>query len=325
MLAWLASAVPEVRGALLRLAFDVALDPSEVEVVTQLAIPRVGVLDAVLEAPGHRLVVESKLRSSYGEDQIRRYLGWLARLRDGKASALMTLTAKVAPWRDDEKTLASELSVGRAEKRWEELHEALQPFLDEAEEGDIAARVTRDFLAMLADEDLIPFAPLSGRELETAWADAWAVVRRYRDFFRSCRSYIAEGLGGSPAAAGFGDRGDWYWQDYILPGDVRLAIGIFHTDENDARRPSRSPILWASVRTRPDMSVEGKARFGQPPEEWSKGSEFYGRPTIWRPLSNILTGATTIDEQREAVVGAARQARDWYDSGSADLGAGDAT
>ena len=102
MLVWLASAVPAVRSALVELGLGVRVDPSEVTPSTQYGISG-GRLDALLEGEGFRLAVESKLGSDYGPDQIGKYLRWLAVRKSSVAnSGLMTLTARPAPWAQED-------------------------------------------------------------------------------------------------------------------------------------------------------------------------------------------------------------------------------
>src|SRR4051794_14982847 len=112
MLVWLASAVPAMRSALVEFALGTVVDPADVAVSTQYSIAGVGRLDALVDGPGFRLIVESKLGSDYGDDQIGRYLGWLAsRGSDQRTSGLMTLTARSAPWREVDVKYAAENGI----------------------------------------------------------------------------------------------------------------------------------------------------------------------------------------------------------------------
>jgi hypothetical protein len=107
MLAWLAVGVPAVRDALIELAFGERVDGSEIEVRTQHGIVD-GRLDVFLSSPSVALVVESKLWSVYGPDQLRKYLAWLdAKYAERRFRGLMTLTARAAPWPDRDKRFAA--------------------------------------------------------------------------------------------------------------------------------------------------------------------------------------------------------------------------
>src|SRR4051812_4041397 len=127
MLAWLTSAVPDTRAALVQLVLEGRYEAEEIEVRTQYSIPG-GRLDALLTGRGFKLVVESKLGTDYGSDQIRKYLRWLThnRLSD-EAVALMTLTGRPAPWRQEDVDYADVNNIAHRARRWEELHSALEP------------------------------------------------------------------------------------------------------------------------------------------------------------------------------------------------------
>jgi hypothetical protein len=191
MLAWLASSVPEVRTALVEMGLDLSLDAEDITVRTQYGVADVGRLDALLEGPGVRLVVESKLASGYGPDQVGRYLRWLA--SDGSSaqtSGLMTLTARRDPLPGGDVEYAVQRNLIATARRWEEFHAVLEP-LTAGDGSALAAQMVQEFLEMLSDKGLVPVRPLSEAELGTAWADAWVLVSRYHDFFQSCTTAIS--------------------------------------------------------------------------------------------------------------------------------------
>jgi hypothetical protein len=103
MLVWLISAVPEVGGTIVQLAFaDLDVGTPQLQATTQHRIAA-GRLDALLRTESLVLVVESKLGSFYGEGQLHAYIDWLAtEHKDAAHRALMTLTANEAPWPADD-------------------------------------------------------------------------------------------------------------------------------------------------------------------------------------------------------------------------------
>ncbi len=112
-LVWLSSVVPDVGAAVIRLAIgDVEqLDLAQLEPSTQHGIAK-GRLDAVFRSESLILVVESKLQSTYGEGQLRRYLDWLARENQHQPlRALMTLTERNAPWPEGDVAHAAALGA----------------------------------------------------------------------------------------------------------------------------------------------------------------------------------------------------------------------
>jgi hypothetical protein len=318
MLAWLATAVPDVRGALFELAFNEHADGGEIVVTTQHAIAGVGRLDALLEGGGRRLIVESKLGTDYGKDQIRRYLRWLARReRSTTRAALMTLTARSAAWLEDDLQLAADAGITAAERRWEDLSRLLERLAASDESDSLDARMVREFLEMLADEGLVPIRPLAATELGTGWADAWRIVRRYREFFHACKDAVAEALGAVALSNSWSDRGDWFWQDHRLPDGSRVVVGFLNTDEYEKIvQHSRTPILWTGVLAegREDWAQLREALWAARPAGWSKGNVWYRRPTMWRPLGEAIRGES-FEEQRDSLADSAREIRAWYDDG----------
>jgi hypothetical protein len=132
MFVWLTSAVPNVGRSVVRLALgDADLDLSEVEASTQHGIAA-GRLDALFTSPSLALIVESKLGSSYGNDQLRKYLDWLADEHGGRAArGLMTLTKGPAPWPPKDLAHAEALGIVATAGRWEDLHDHLSPIADQ--------------------------------------------------------------------------------------------------------------------------------------------------------------------------------------------------
>lgn len=324
MLVWLADAVPEVAAALLRLTFgDRSSEVDELRLTTQHGIAG-GRLDALLTSSHVALVVESKLGSTYGEGQIRRYLEWLvAEFGSRPGRGLMTLTAQEAPWPEDDIAFAASHGIVSSARRWADLRELLQPLTDEPAGDGLAPRLVREFLAMLSEEGLIPVQPLSAADLGTAWADSWRIVRRYRDFFHACKAPIGEVLGAVPVSSSWSDRGDWFWQDYTFEDGVRVVVGLFYTDEFEkipASLRTRSPILFIAAKADhlDDWPRLMAALEANPPEGWMIGNRWWNeRPSIWRPLAPLLSSGS-FDEQRDRLASATVTGRQWIDAGLAD-------
>jgi len=320
MLVWLARAVPTVQRALVELGPGPTVDPVGVMATTQYVIPGRR-LDALLEGDGFRLAVESKLGSDYQDDQIGSYLEWLADHKSSKAwSGLMTLTARSAPWEEKDLQYARDKGLGAYARRWEDLHDLLEPVATKGGDDALEGRMVREFLEMLADEDLVPTRPLDHVELGTRWADAWRDVRRYGEFFDACKEAIAEALRGK-AFPNRSARGDFLYQDYSLPDTSRLVVGLYCTDENEKLSPgSRAPILWVGVRADhlERWTAIARAMETDRPAGWREGHLWDGRPTIWRPLLEVV-GPGTFEEQRSRLAGAAGDATRWLDDAVAHV------
>jgi hypothetical protein len=225
MLAWLAGAVPAVRDALIELAFGESLDGADVEITTQHGIAQ-GRLDAFLSSPSLALVIESKLGSDYGGNQLEKYLRWLdGEFAERPYRGLVTLTARAAEWPLADKAFAAERGIIAEARLWEELHEVLAPLrmgerdlgdrnvsdgdLDEVDldKHDLHGQLVGEFLEMLTDEGLVPMQPLTEDELGTAWSDSWRLIERYQAFFQASKDAIGQELGAELVKGANSDRG----------------------------------------------------------------------------------------------------------------------
>lgn len=324
MLVWLAEAVPAVGDALIKLAFGPSVFAAgDVRVETQHGIVG-GRLDAYLTGADFALIVESKLGSVYGSDQIERYLKWLSSDAVPHARrALMTLTADHAPWPKKDVRLARELHIHGSARRWEELHALLEPIAADPAIDPLAARLVEEFLEMIAEEGLIPMKPFADEELGVAWQDAWQVIERYRDFFSSCKGHIAEALDATASSNSRSDRGDWFWQDFVWDDGLRLAIGLLNTDRYERIPPSAktgAPILWLAPNAEHLLDWDALAAWSDrhQPIGWQPGNRWYRRPTCWRYLSEVV-GTGSFDEQRDRIVSAAVAGRDWWTQALAEV------
>jgi hypothetical protein len=304
MVAWLTSAVPGVGGVLLELALgERAGGPDEFDLSTQVVV-QAGRLDALLVTPSAAVVVESKLGSGYGDSQLRRYADWLATEHADRVRGLMTLTRNPAPWPASDLAHAEALEVVPSARRWEELHELLEPLsIDTAE---ISAELVREFMEMLAEEGLVPMRPLSEAELGDVWSASRTVVVRYHEFFRACKSAIAEALDADVMPNSYSDHHDYVWQDFRLqPDRERLLVGIWHTDQGVPLKPAvyrNAPIVWIAVdgsEKWPNWKQAADHLDTTAPEGWrTRGKRWWGRPEIWCYLEDAV-GQGGFDEQRD--------------------------
>jgi hypothetical protein len=338
MLAWLAGAVPAVRDALIEMAFGESLDGADVEITTQHGIAE-GRLDALLSSPSLALVIESKLGSDYGGDQLGKYLRWLdAQFAERPYRGLVTLTARAAEWPLADKTFAAERGIIAQARLWEELHEALALFptgesdlgdrnMNEGDlgeldldKGDLHGQLVDEFLEMLTDEGLVPMKPLTADELQGAWSDSYQLIQRYQDFFHACKGAIGEELGAELISGAKSDRSYWFWQDYALTSGARLVVGLHYTDEAEKAPgyvPSRTPTIFIAAEIGgEDEQATYTMLEASPPSGWYIGPRWYGtRPQAWRPLAPILD-ATSVDEQRKALARTVSVGREWVERAS---------
>ena len=317
MLVWLVGAVPEVGEELVRMGFSEDVGPMEgVRVTTQHGVVS-GRLDAFLAGPAFELIVESKLNSAYGDNQIRKYLDWLIGRPYGPRRGLMTLTAKRADWNHEDLDHAQKNSISAAPRRWEDLHAALAPFLQQSEDDSLAARLVREFLEMLAEEKLIPMPALASSELGDSWAKSAAVERRFLEYFRACVPIIGQKLDIAPHPNRWSSKVGLAYQDFETSDGESIMVAFQSSDEGLDLRPKiyrKVPIIWLGVlaKTREDWEAVCDALEAAPPSGWRLNPKrYYRRPRIWRYLDELVLPAETFEEQAAAIAAACKDGLSW--------------
>lgn len=318
MLVWLVDAVPDVGRAILNLALDDPEINGDLQVTTQHGVAT-GRLDALFVGPKFALVVESKIDSGLGDDQIGRYVRWLADAHAHRERrALMTLTAHPVVWEFDE---ACELGVLGSAHLWEELHDLLQPLAATADREPLASRLVSEFLEMLEEEGLIPMKPLEPAEYGT-WRHASGTVRRFHEYFRECKAAIADALGATASPNGWSNNEGYAWQDYLYEDGAKIVVGIQDSDHDRVPRSAARyvPLLWVAVEAKhwPDWFAAKDRLEANPPAGWRLWPKrWWGeRPNIWCYLDEVL-GDGAFEEQRERLASACAAAKAWLDTADA--------
>jgi hypothetical protein len=320
LLVWLSSAVAEVRAAVIEMAMPgIELDLSQIQASTQHGIAG-GRLDALFVSESVALVVESKLGSSYGEGQLRKYLDWLAEAHEKSAHrALMTLTEREEPWPAQDEAHATSLGVTAAPRRWQDLFTALKEVAGKIEPDGLSARLVQEFLDMLNDEGLIPMKPLEVDELGDEWSRSQVIVRRYHDYFRACREAIAEALEATPHSNRSSAQATYIYQDFETAEGELIAVGLNYTDREFPLTPKvyrDAPVVMLMIEAHdwPDWESAITRLEKKPPAGWRVNPKrWYGRPQVWRYLDEVV-GAGTFDEQRSCLASSCGQASDWLAS-----------
>jgi hypothetical protein len=313
MLVWLVDAVPDVGRAIVRFAFQDQTADHGIEVTTQHGVAG-GRLDALFVGPSFALVVESKIDSGFGADQVTRYLEWLHQEHQHRERrALMTLTARSSSWRDEDVVLADRLGIRRCVQRWEELHDVLGPLAASSGEAELASRLVTEFLNMLSEEGLVRMKPLDVAELPR-WPEALQTVQRFHAFFRACVEPIGDAFGIKPGNAYSTTNPEYAYQEYRGDDGRVIAVGIQASDDGQVRVARHVPIFWVQVQgiswsDWPELARQLEQRI---PDGWRPMRTAGGRKRIWRYLDEVVE-AGTFEEQRDAIVTASLVAGEWLE------------
>jgi hypothetical protein len=311
MLAWLVARVPQVGHALITLAFNADLGAADFTCTTQPGI-NVGRLDALLSGSEFVLVVESKIDSDFGPDQIRKYLDWLEDVHgENPRPGLMTLTKRPLTAKQLAELTGRKKVVGSAHL-WEEFHERL---VDVRAVDELQGELVGEFLEMLEEEGLIPVKPFDPDNELTIWREAWKTVERFHTFFNASKAEVAKKLDASPIPNSKSDSAAGIWQDFQSADGARFAVGLDGSDEMWRSRGAalNAPVLWiaAADSCSASWAEVADAMEKQPPVGWlSTAERAWGRPCIWRLLHETI-GTGPFDEQRLRLADACAVARSW--------------
>src|SRR5205823_3774626 len=136
-----------------------------------------------------------------------------------------------------------------------------------------------------------------------------------REFFGFCSDAIGDALGATPIRASKSDRPYMLWQDYACPDGTRIVVGLLYTDEYEkASDHLRAPILWAGAKADhlDNWAEVREALDARRPDSWRQGNVWEGRPTIWRPLRDVVA-ASDLDGQRASLTKTARDVWAWLE------------
>jgi hypothetical protein len=322
MLVWLCDAVPAAAAVVLRLALDdVDAELPVLELSTQYGIAH-GRLDALIRTAGSTVIVESKLGSSYGEGQLRKYIDWLAAEHgDRPHRALMTLTEHSAPWPADDLAHATSLKVRATARRWEDLYVALAETTDttSADFDELAARLVQEFLDMLTEEGLIPVKPLADDELTDLWSRSYLVIDRFHNYFRACKDAIAGALDAMPHSNRSSAQMPYIYQDFAMSSGELIGVGLNCSDGHLKLPPAAyrdAPYVWLTIEAFdwPDWDAAIARLEAQPPDGWNVSADrWFKRPQIWRYLDEVV-GTGSFADQRARLATACGQGRAWLAS-----------
>lgn len=312
MLAWLCEVTPEVRATIFELAGIPAPDPEAIAVRTQQRIPD-GRLDGLLENDETTLILESKLPSTYQDDQLEKYCRWLAEHRPDKQRVLLTLTKIEDPWPPTATQLAADLQIEAAARRWEDMYGQLSRLAEDQHLDDISTHLITTFTAMLAAEGLIPIAPIQPDEF-AAWAASATIIDRFHAYFDAAKPTFAAALDGTPSSNRMGRGPGYAWQGYQTSYGWFVYAGIWASSEKWPARPgsggNSEPVFGAALIQPSEKRLAAGGTLA--PGGWTGGpvTALYGHAGIWRPLDTVLIGST-VEQQLQCVASACAEIKSW--------------
>jgi hypothetical protein len=291
MLAWLVARVPQVGHALIRLAFDDDFGVVEFTCTTQSGIEG-GRLDALFTGSDFALVIESKIESDFGADQIERYLDWLEVVHGRRARrGLLTLTKRPLSTERLAELTARDGVAGSAHL-WEELHERLG---DLPEVDELQRVLVDEFLEMLEQEGLIPVKPFDPENELTSWHGASRTVDRFHTFFDACKPEIAEKLDASPVPNKKSAGPGHIWQEFQFSDGARLTVGLDCSSEG---HPGRGGAGRWTPRFSGCSSLTPVVPTGLSwPVQWTRDRRLVGRA---RSAGSTIRGSGVLSTRRSA-------------------------
>lgn len=279
MLAYLLEEYPELAREWTARVLGEDCPQGDWSVDTQVVEGSVGRFDLVLEMPGAAyVIVESKLGSPLTDDQLGRYLAFLA-ARTEPLRALVSLTEHPQPIRQMIISRAEEAQVRFVASRWQDLAGSLGQASGDGLPGE--------FVRMLIHERLVMPTPLTHRDWD-AWNRGSAVAGRLRlilDETQSAIGLLSPGLTPLPRGGGRDER----WM-YSLLTSESLWLGLGFAANESPKRPESAPIIWAFARdtTLPEDQSRAAARAAA--RRIPAAGEVFGTCVqISRPAHEVLT------------------------------------
>ena len=207
-----------------------------------------GRLDLVLEAPGEALVViEAKIDSGLGRQQLQRYRQWLVDTgRTGEQLVLLYLTKDHESLPDDISAPLDGRNLIAKNVRWRDLADQL---VESRDEDTLAS----DFVAMLAEEGLAVEPGVTPADWDAWNSAARTVVRLSRIVAGVAVDLYEHSPGVVVGSARIGRR---KVDVAIDGGDWLLELGV--AANSSSRHPTTPPIAYVRARRR-GVSASQKA------------------------------------------------------------------
>jgi len=288
----------------LSLPVDVGRD---LEVETQFTIPTGKRPDIVIRSGESVTLVESKLRSGFGDTQIPDYLKFVGTQSGRRALILLTQRPEVVP--PELLQEARRLGVALVPTRWQ----TMADHMGEPGEESLAG----DFIQLLIREGLVKPNALSVSDWET-WNAGYNVSLRIEALLAELDPHVARILPGAKARGG-GSK-FWTWRLWST-GSVDVGLAFLSAEWTD--RPHTNPVLhcWVLNRESDEESTMAAVRVtASDRSKWTESEDVRGSygmstfgPAIARSTHEVLT-ADTFDGQVDNATAFVRDTVDFFRS-----------
>lgn len=259
-------------------------------VTTQFTLPSGKRPDIrVVTAEGTTLV-ESKLGSGFGRDQVDSYLSYLGEQGGRRALVLLTQRHESVDPRDD--ATAQRLGVRLILRRWQEVADDL------GEPGE--ETLAGDFIQLLIREGLVKPDPLRASDWN-AWNAGYNVELRLDALLAELDPHVVRLLPGSKGRSGASKL--WTWRVW---SSKAVDIGLAFLAAEWADRPHTAPVAHCWVLNRladEDAKLRAVNVRSENRSEWRESSQLRGAlglsqfgPAVARPAEAVLHG-DSFDEQ----------------------------
>jgi hypothetical protein len=289
MLAYLWQERPQLLQAWLGVVPLACSDLEDWIVDTQRTDPELGRFDVILRVPSHAcVIVESKLGSDLGVDQVARYVQHLSR-RTEPYRALVTLTERRVEWPAEVDQAAAAEGVVLAKARWRDVRATIQDT-----EGD---SIADDFAEMLLDQGLVRAVAVTPNDL-SSWNVGASVLSRLVALLDEAAPYIEQLHDGLRAGrTNFNER-----LVYRTFAGQNLNVYLGFSANESATKPASPPIIWAGLENPSLQGSEGKTQAEQA-RDAVRGKNMWGFTDIYlsKPAADVLQDPSFEGQAREAV------------------------
>jgi hypothetical protein len=252
-------------------------------------------------------LVESKLRSGFGETQIGDYLQFLAEQDGKRALVLLTQRPEVVP--AEYETAAKVSAVVLIPTRWQEMADCLG---DPGEET-----LAGDFIQLLIREGLVKPSGFSKSDWET-WNAGYNVGLRIDALLAELDPHVAHLLPGAKGRSGSSKF--WTWRVWNA-GGVDVGLAFLAAAWTDRPRTSPGVHCWVLNRQSDDaaaMKAVGVNATNR--SHWTESAQVRGAyglnpfgPAIGRHAQDVF-GTDTFEEQVREATAFVRETVDYFTS-----------